>query len=84
MSVIFTEVDAKIFLELTEGEDGALDAICGYGPEKFLDWFKKNLGRHYIEKYEDHIVSLFEKARKLDYAIKQLKKAKQEIKTIKI
>ena len=79
MSKIITTLNAKIYLELTPGEAGALDAICGYGPDVFLKWFKNNLGKHYIEKYEGHIRSLFEKARKLDYAIQQLEKAKKEI-----
>jgi hypothetical protein len=83
MSTIHTTIEAKILLELTEGEAGALDAICGYGPEKFLEWFKANHGRHYIEKYEGHLVSLFAKARHLNTAVKQLQNVKKEIRTIK-
>jgi hypothetical protein len=82
MSKIITTLDARIFLELTEGEAGALDAICGYGPDKFLEWFEKNLGKHYIGKYREHIKSLFDNARKLDYAIQQLNEAKMKIKEI--
>lgn len=82
MSKIITTINAKIFLELTPGEAGALDAICGYGPDKFLEWFEKNHGKHYIGKYRSHVVSLFDKARKLDYAIKQLEEAKKQISEI--
>lgn len=82
MSTIITKIHSTIFFELTEGEAGALDAICGYGPQKFLEWFKKNHGSHYIEKYETHVKTLFEKARKLDIAIKQLQDAKKQLQTI--
>ncbi len=82
MPKIITELKSTIYLELTKGEAGALDAICGYGPEKFLEWFKANLGRHYIEKYEGHVKSLFEKARKLEQAIHQIEKAEKEIRVI--
>jgi hypothetical protein len=82
MSKIITTIEARIFLELTPGEAGALDAICGYGPDKFLEWFEKNHGKYYIGKYRSHINSLFDKARKLDYAIKDLEKAKERIREI--
>lgn len=81
---IITAFETKIYLELTEGEAGALDAICGYGPEAFLKWFKNNLGRYYIEKYEKHVKSLFEKAQKLEQAIHQAKKARAEIRDITV
>lgn len=81
---IITTFETRIFLELTEGEAGALDAICGYGPDEFLKWFKRNLGKHYIEKYEGHVKSLFEKARKLEYAIHQAKEARKQIHEINV
>ena len=84
MSVIITELNAKIFLELTPGEAGLLDAICGYGPEKFKEWFKKNLGKHYIEKYEQHMDSLFEKARKLEIAVKNYNEAVKHVRRIEV
>lgn len=81
MSIIKTELNPKIYLELTEGEAGCLDAICGYGHEDFLKVFKEKLGSHYIERngYEDHIKSLFDKARKLHMAINELKEAYKNI-----
>lgn len=83
MSIIQTNIDAKIFLELTEGEAKALAAICGYGPKKFKEWFYRNLGRHYLRPHEQHIDSLFDKASKLDAAIDNLDKARQQLKIIK-
>lgn len=82
MPKIITEVSATIYLELTEGEAGALQAIVGYGPEEFLKWFERNLGKHYMAPYRDSVKTLFLKARKLEYAIEQLKKAKKEIRLI--
>lgn len=84
MSVIITEVKAKIFLELTPEEAMALDAICGYGPEKFLEWFQKNHGKHYIKPWIDYVPGLFDKCRKLEGAVKQYKEAIKNIKRIEV
>lgn len=83
MSIIKTEIKANIFLELTEEEAGALQAICGYGPKIFIEWFHRTHGKYYLEPYKGHLTSLFEKARKLSYAIEQLNKAKKVISIIK-
>jgi len=82
MPKIITEVNATIYLELTEGEAGALQAIVGYGPDEFLKWFERNLGKHYIAPYRDSVKSLFIKARKLETAVNQLKEAKKQIRVI--
>lgn len=82
MSKIITTLEAKIYLELTEGEAGALDAICGYGPEEFLKWFERNLGKHYIEPYRKDVKTLFDKARKLKYSVEKVKQARNAIKEI--
>jgi hypothetical protein len=84
MSKIVTVFESKIFLELTEGEAMALDAICGYGPDKFLEWFKRNHGKHYIEPYEGHVKSLFEKGRKLQAAVMQFNEARKSLRQINI
>lgn len=81
--VIQIDLNARIFLELTEGEAHALAGICGYERDAFLEWFYKNMGRSYLEPHEQHVKSLFEKARKLDYAIRQLEDARKLIKVIK-
>lgn len=72
MSTIKTTITSVITLELTDGEAGALDAICGYGPDVFISWFERNLGKHYIRDYKPHLVSLFEKARRLNGQVKQV------------
>jgi len=84
MSKIITTFESKIYLELTEGEAMALDAICGYGPKEFLEWFKRNLGKHYIEPHEKHIKSLFDKARALEGAVKQLREARKQLREINV
>ncbi len=83
MSIIQTEVNAKIYLELTEGEAKALAAICGYGPSEFINWFYRNLGKHYLKPYESAVKTLFDKARKLDQAVNQVVNAREQIKIIK-
>jgi len=82
MSKIITTTESKIFLELTEGEAMALDAICGYGSKPFKEWFYRNLGQHYLKPWEKHLDPLFEKARKLHTAVEQLKEAKKQLHTI--
>lgn len=82
MSKIITEISATVYLELTEGEASALGAICGYGPNQFKEWFYKNLGKVYLMPHEKHIDTLFQKARKLDYAVKQVQEARKTLKVI--
>lgn len=82
MSVIKTELKATIFLELTEGEAMALDAICGYGPKEFKEWFYRNMGKHYLQPFEKHLDTLFQKARSLQGEVRKVQEAREKIKTI--
>lgn len=82
MSIIKTELKPVIFLELTEGEARALEAICGYGPKEFKEWFYRNMGKHYLKPHEKHIDTLFMKARSLGASLQQIDKAKKEISII--
>jgi hypothetical protein len=84
MSRIITTVEAKVYLELTEGEAKALSAICGYGPKEFKEWFYRNMGKHYLQPFEKHLDTLFVKARRLDVAVKQVEEARKSIKQIDI
>lgn len=84
MSQIITELTAKVFIELTEGEALALAAICGYGPREFKEWFYRNMGKVYLQPHEKHLDTLFEKARKLDHAVRQLQETRKGLKTITI
>lgn len=61
-----TEVKHTFTLELTESEMMALDGLCGYGVDPFLELFYKNLGSHYLKPYEDGCRSLFSKVRSFD------------------
>jgi len=84
MSIIEIKVETKITLELTAGEAGALQAICGYGPDIFLKWFESTHGKHYIGPYKEHVPSLFKKARGLSHVVetveRELKKIPRKIK----
>lgn len=64
------QIEPTIFLELTPGEAGALDAICGYGPDVFIEWFHRTHGKYYLEPYQSHLKSLFTKAKKLNKEVK--------------
>ncbi len=54
-------IDTSVWIKFTYGEAKVLQDIAGYGTERFLEWFKKNLGKHYIEQHEQHLKSAFEK-----------------------
>lgn len=82
MSKIITELNPKIYLELTPGEAKALAAICGYGPKVFIEWFYRNMGKHYLSPFINSVPSLFEKARNLDQAVDNYDKAVKEIRII--
>lgn len=56
-------ISGRVYLELTENEARALDAIVGYGADEFVKWFYKNLGTHYLKPHEQAMRSLFEKCR---------------------
>lgn len=73
MSEIKIEVKTTIIIELTMGEAGALDAICGYGVEAFKEVFKKYMGKSYIEPYESNLESLFKKCKNLSHSVKEVK-----------
>jgi hypothetical protein len=81
-SKVITTVEAKIYLELTEGEARALAAICGYGPRAFTDWFYANMGKAYLQPFEASLPTLFDKARDLNRAVKKIDAARQAIKDI--
>lgn len=57
-------IEGKVLLILSEDEARALEAICGYGPNRFVEWFYKNLGKHYLKPHENGMRSLFETVRK--------------------
>jgi len=48
---------------MTEDEAGALHDIAAYGTDAFLGVFKEKLGKHYIQKHEKGLISLFESIR---------------------
>lgn len=84
MSKIVTTIESRVFLELTEGEAKALAAICGYGPKEFKNWFYRNMGKYYLQPFEKHLDTLFQKARSLDDAVKQVEEARKTIKEINV
>lgn len=67
MAYIKTEAkissEIKVVLTLNESEARALEAICGYGPDKFIEWFYRNLGKNYLKPHEKGMRSLFETVR---------------------
>lgn len=75
-----TQVDIKIHLVLSEDEARALEAICGYGPDQFVKWFYKNLGKFYLQPHETAMRSLFDTVR--SELPKQLRKADEVKKTL--
>lgn len=54
------DLEINVTLEMTLAEARALNEITKYGSKPFLDWFKENLGKHYIEKHEKGLISLFD------------------------
>lgn len=52
-------IDVSIVLKLNEHEARALMQIVGYGSKPFIEWFYRNLGKHYLKPHENALVSLF-------------------------
>lgn len=77
------QVSFKINLELTISEAQALDAICGYGPDRFIEWFYANLGKHYLRPHEDAMRSLFKAVRSsLPSQISKVATARKDVQEI--
>lgn len=60
----FSKVDMTITLTLTEDEARALHTITSYGSDPFLQWFYRNLGKHYMKPHEKGLISLFDTVKK--------------------
>lgn len=56
-------ITGQVVLILSEEEARALDAIVGYGPKLFVEWFYKTHGKHYLKPHENGMVSLFDTCR---------------------
>lgn len=51
-------VSFSVTLELNEQAARALDAMAGYGADKFLEVFYEKLGRHYMRPHEQGLREL--------------------------
>ena len=60
-----TSIDAelRVTLELTESEVRALDALFGYGEDRFLQVFYQEMGTAYLKPHENGIRSLHQTIR---------------------
>lgn len=52
-------IKVSVNLKLSEQEARALHMMTVYGPNMFLQWFYKNLGKAYLKPHEDGLISLF-------------------------
>lgn len=59
-----SKIEATVTLQLTEQEAKALLNMTVYGHKSFLEFFYKNLGRHYLEPHESGVISLFDTIKK--------------------
>jgi len=54
-----SSVSATLVFEMSEDEARAFHDIVAYGTDAFLDVFKEKLGKHYIQKHENGLRTLF-------------------------
>ena len=52
-------VKFNLWMNLSEEEARALDAMVQYGADSFLKFFYEKLGRHYLEPHSEGMRSLF-------------------------
>lgn len=57
------KLEFDVWVNLTECQARALDALAGYGTDSFLDVFYKHMGKHYLKPHEEGLRSLFESVR---------------------
>lgn len=53
-------LDIRVTLDLSLAEARALREITKYGSKPYLEWFYKNLGKHYMQPHEKRLISLFD------------------------
>lgn len=76
-----TVVKYNVHLTLSEEEARALEAICGYGPDRFVKWFYVNCGKSYLKPHEDGMRSLFSTVRnELPKQLNKINKVREFIK----
>ena len=75
------EMSFKIKMTMTEEEARALDAIAGYGADKFLEFFYENMGIHYLKPHEEGLKTLFSSIREaLPMRLGMIDKARNSVK----
>lgn len=57
------KLEFDVWVNLTECQARALDALAGYGTDVFLKVFYEHMGKHYLKPHEEGLRSLFESAR---------------------
>ena len=57
------QIELQIVMVINEEEARALDALAGYGTEKFLDAFYEKMGTAYMKPHAKGLSSLFEAVR---------------------
>ena len=83
MSLLVTKVRVhyECTLRLTETEMRALDALVGYGTEKFISAFYQKMGRCYLGPHVKGLTDLFEKVKDVGRPqLSQIDKAREVLK----
>ena len=56
-------IELSVTIQLNESEARAMDALVGYGDDKFIEAFYEKLGKAYMKDHEKGLRSLFESMR---------------------
>ncbi len=78
------DLDIKIILELSISEARALNEMVKYGDKAFLEGYYKQLGKSYMQPYENGVKSLFTTIKEnLPYKLRDIDQIKEAIGKIK-
>lgn len=74
------ETNFRVHLVLSEAEAIALKLITSYGVDTFREWFKKNMGEHYLKKEGAGLESLFATCKQeLGFRLHNIREIKEKI-----
>lgn len=78
------ELSVSVTIKINEIEARALDALAGYGDDEFIKMFYKNLGKSYMQPYEEGLRSFLDSIRSaVSPALNHIDAARQFIRETK-
>ncbi len=70
-------LELEVIIRLTEKEARAVEALGGYGEDAFVKFFYENLGRTYMQPYEEGLRSFLKTTGMLNTWLRRIDKSRK-------